>query len=245
MGNICQSCKDAKEKSKQSSVFQDHSDRSNSVLIDPTRGIVPSESTNKLPKSSSTNAVANAKEVILEAERQKVLEHEEQARLESIVLTANRDMVGFVNGNGLINGNFGSGGGRAMTYYDPVYAASISQDLISSQVNGGFNLDEQYQNIEDNSCKLTALVLGQNQIPKSCVENGVSAIEVLSERIDFTDCLRGIMRYDDLLSGGGSGARSGGGDEMEYFEDVAESFLASCTKEGLFQDAGPIVENLP
>jgi len=279
MGNLCEACKDAKEKSKPSSILRESSNFSNGILIDPSssttaKPIGSSASDNKLTKSPTNNGSnttgGNGAETLLlqhqraqaEVERQRAL-REEQERLESIILTAGRDMVpldggeggGFGGiGNGLGGGNFCGGGGgggvcRAMTYYDPAYTASITQDLMNNQVNGGFEgLHVLYQKMEENSHKLTNIVLGQNQLPKTCVENGVSAIEVLSEKIDFTQSSRGIMRYDDFLGGGGSGSgNGGGGDEMEYFEDVAESFLASvlCTKEALFQDIGPIVENLP
>ena len=67
----------------------------------------------------------------------------------------------------------------------------------------------------------------------------MAAVKKLTRRVDFTDRLRKLhVRYDE----GGAG-----GNKMELLEDAAERFLACVipTKEVLFQDVGPIVENLP
>lgn len=254
MGGNC--CKDANEETKEPIFLPGDDHDGNSVPdpnplppknkpgdpLNPPR--YPNDPTNggNNSEQSETKRIQQQLRETAEAERQRIL-REEQMRLDSIISDAARDMVplggganmggggGYADGHGLGGGIVGHSVGGVGTCYDPGHAASIKQDLLTQGQGMGnsfvLDLHAAYTDMDDTDNasvdgRLAILVSGRNQIPPTTIEDGIAAVEVLTRRIDFTD-------------------------GMEFLEDAAERFLASviCSKEGLFQDVGPIVENLP
>uniref|UniRef100_A0A6S8Z7J7 Uncharacterized protein n=1 Tax=Ditylum brightwellii TaxID=49249 RepID=A0A6S8Z7J7_9STRA len=154
-----------------------------------------------------------------ELERQRAL-REEQARLDSIVSTAGRDMVPVARGTAV-----------PMGYYDPSYAHASAQALVE---RGMIHLCDQYGDQKE--------VAVAGWVPRSALPPGdpTSVVEVLS---------RGRWHGIHLDKLGDTvGVTSASADHPEYaMDELCETFLAEVvpTKDKLFQGCLPIVENLP
>lgn len=274
MGNIC--CTDEKSKPN---IFSDNEDtflygsdqiddNANSPLDNTPESnreeavgnTQPAGNINILDGNDTTNtAYAQA-----EAERQRALQ-EEQARLALIVSTAGRDMISLSSRSGGLVGSgcnlvasMNVGGSNGGIYYDPAYAATVAQELIHGHEGKGLlALSKDIESNEDLKKEMSSLVVGTVPVDKTCVEDGMGAVQVLSSRINYSEDLKATFisqqSRDGVSNGSGSGTIITGGtggnfEDMDlYFEDIAERFLSSalCTKERLFQGVGPIVENLP
>ena len=240
MGNLFSICSGSKSERRHENAFSTYEssihtanqaalDGTGDVLLDADGRSFASPYQNNNNLDGSLQQQQQQREEDTEFMRQQL---EEQARLDALVIETSRGMTP-VNKGPMIT-----------QVYDPNYAAAISQELYRGSILTNVKVEATQQqsssyaevvakNIKEGTNEQRPSVSFTTQL--STQHSGVSpssVIEILSS-----------SRWKHIHIGSGNEQGASASPDV-YFDECAESFMASVLPYALFKGAKPIVENL-